>query len=113
MPGADWQITLADQTSYVTDPTNPCAGQPFTVSWMEINVGSGPSEAYRDTFELNSFSAGWSSQDLDVTDPVQPGDTPWRSLTFTLAAADTYNMNLTIDGVGMYLGDVIVNDCSS
>jgi hypothetical protein len=32
-------IVLHDQVSFVTDPVSPCAGQDFSVSWQERNVG--------------------------------------------------------------------------
>jgi hypothetical protein len=107
-----WHITLAPQTTYVTDPTSPCAGQPFTVKWQETNAGDEPSQAYTDTFEMN-YSGKSQSQDLPVSDPLAPGAVADRELTFTLPDPGTYNMNLTINGQPGYLGDVIVADCSA
>lgn len=107
-----WQITLSTQTTYVTDPTNPCAGQPFTVKWQETNVGDEPSQPYTDTFEMNSSGAS-QSQDLKVDDSLDPGSVADRELTFTLPDPGDYNMNLTINGQSAYLGNVIVADCSS
>jgi hypothetical protein len=37
---ADSQVIRAPETSFVTDPINPVAGQPFTVTWHEANIGT-------------------------------------------------------------------------
>ncbi|MDB5065743.1 MAG: hypothetical protein JWM18_2177 [Chloroflexi bacterium] len=94
----------------MTDPVTPCAGQPFQAKWAEINAGSAPSEPYDDTMEMNSLDST-DQQSITNSDAVNPGDPPTeRSVTFTMPAG-TYNMNLTIDGTSMYLGDVIIEDC--
>jgi hypothetical protein len=105
-------ITIAPGVTWVTDPVNPCAGQPFSVKWTEINLGDEPSQAYHDAFQMNCASET-QTQNLDVSDPLGPGATADRTLSFTLGHADTYNMNIEINGKTAYLGDVIVNDCSS
>ncbi len=105
-------ITIAPGVTWVTDPVNPCAGQQFSVKWTEINNGDEASQPYHDAFQLNSMSET-QTQTLDVGDPLQPGTTAERTLSFTLGSADTYNMNIEINGRSAYLGDVIVADCSS
>jgi hypothetical protein len=105
-------ITIAPGVSWVTDPANPSAGQQFSVKWTEINNGDQASQPYQDAFQMNSMSET-QTQTLDVSDPLQPGATAERTLSFTLAHPDTYNMNIEINGRSAYLGDVIVADSSS
>jgi hypothetical protein len=105
-------ITIAPGVTWVTDPASPCAGQPFSVKWTEINNGDEASQPYQDAFQMNCM-AETQTQTLDVGDPLQPGATAERTLSFTLGHADTYNMNIEINGRSAYLGDVIVADCSS
>jgi hypothetical protein len=105
-------ITIAPGVTWVTDPVNPCAGQQFSVKWTEINHGDEVSQPYQDAFQMNSMSET-QTQTLDVSDPLQPGATVERTLSFTLTQADTYNMNIQINGRSAYLGDVIVTDSSS
>ncbi|TRW86248.1 hypothetical protein FK535_07230 [Mycolicibacterium sp. 018/SC-01/001] len=104
------QIVFDDQTTFVTDPVNPCAGQDFTVSWQEKNVGDVDSDSYQDIFDLDDQGNG-DSQSLDC-DPLAAGASVQRSLTFNLPAG-TYQMSLVINGVGpLSLGDVIIEDCA-
>jgi len=105
-------ITIAPGVSWVTDPVSPCAGQPFSVKWTEINNGDEASQPYQDAFQMNNTSET-QTQNLDISDPLQPGATAERTLSFTLSQAGSYNMNIEINGRSAYLGDVIVADCSS
>jgi hypothetical protein len=111
MPGEDWWIVLDTQVTFVTDPVEPCADQQFSVSWQEINAGTGPSGPYSETFQMNASGQDWNQSD-NYDEPVQPGESVTRTMWFTLPA-NTYNMNLEIDGTAGYLGNVIVKDCSS
>lgn len=102
-------ITLDDQVSFITDPVNPCAGEEFTVSWQERNIGDEDSNAYQDIFDMDDGRSG-KSQELQC-DPLPAGESTLRSLTFTLPAGD-YVMTLVIDGKGpLTLGNVIINEC--
>lgn len=102
-------IILDDQVTFVTDPINPCAGQEFTVSWREINVGDEDSEEYQDIFDFDDQGSG-DSQEL-MCDPLPAGESATRSLTFTLLAGD-YVMTVVINGQGPYtLGNVIIDEC--
>ena len=102
-------ITLDTQVTFVTDPVNPCAGQEFTVSWTERNVGDEDSGDYQDIFDLDDQGNG-ASQELQC-DPLAAGDSTTRSLAFTLPAGN-YVMSLVINGQGpLTLGNVIINDC--
>ncbi|CAN7648576.1 hypothetical protein LJR016_005057 [Devosia sp. LjRoot16] len=106
MPAA---IVLDAQTSFVTDPVSPCAGEDFTVSWQEINVGDEPSGEYQDTFDLNDQGSG--SSDALICDSLEPGQSVTRSLTFNLPAGN-YTMTLVIKaGVPLTLGNVIIDEC--
>jgi len=103
-------IVLDDQVTFVTDPVSPCAGQEFTVSWREKNIGDEDSDEYQDIFDMDARDAG-HSQDL-TCDPLPAGASTLRTLTFTLAAGD-YTMSLVINGQGpLTLGNVIINDCA-
>ena len=110
MPGEDWWIVLDTQVTYVTDPVEPCGDQQFSVSWQEVNAGTGPSGPYTDTFQMNASGQNWDQSET-YEDSLQPGESVTRTMWFTLPA-DTYNMNLDIDGTAGYLGNVIVKDCS-
>jgi hypothetical protein len=110
MPGEDWWIVLDTQVTFVTDPATPCADQQFSVSWQEINAGTGPSGAYTDTFQMNSSGQN-VNQSETYEDSLQPGESVTRTMWFTLPA-NSYNMNLEIDGTAGFLGNVIVEDCS-
>jgi hypothetical protein len=102
-------IVLDDQVTFVTDPVSPCAGQDFTVSWQEKNVGDEASGEYQDTFDLDDQGSG-SSQAL-TCDPLEPGQSATRSLTFNLPAGN-YFMTLVINaGVPLTLGNVIIDEC--
>jgi len=102
-------IVFDDQVTFVTDPVSPCAGEDFTVSWQEKNVGDEASGEYQDTFDLDDQGEG-SSQSL-INDPLESGRSATRSLTFNLPAG-TYVMTLVINaGVPLTLGNVIINDC--
>ena len=102
-------IVLDDQVTFVTDPVSPCAGEDFTVNWQEKNAGDETSGQYQDIFDLDDQGTG-DSQSLDC-DPLEPGQSVQRSLTFNLPAG-TYQMSLVINGVGpLNLGDVIIDEC--
>jgi hypothetical protein len=104
------EIVFDHQSSYVTDPVNPCAGEDFTVTWQEKNIGDTDSAAYQDIFDLDDQGNG-DSKSVDC-DPVAAGASVQRSLTFNLPSG-TYQMSLVINGVGpLALGDVIVDDCT-
>jgi CARDB len=90
-------IDLDTQTTFLTDPVNPCAGQDFTVSWQEVNSGDDTSANYQDIFDLDDQGTG-DSKSLDC-DPVAAGQSVQRSLTFNLPSG-TYQMSLVIDGTG-------------
>lgn len=102
-------IVFDDQTTYVTDPTDPCAGMDFTVSWQERNIGDEESDQYQDTFDLDDDGTG-ASLALQC-DPIAAGGEATRALTFNLPAGD-YKMTLVLHaGVPKILGNVIVIDC--
>lgn len=102
-------IVFDDQVTFVTDPIDPCAGEDFTVSWQEKNVGDEPSGEYQDTFDLDDQGTG-DSQAL-VCDSLDPNQSVERSLTFNLPAGD-YIMTLVINaGVPLTLGNVIIDEC--
>ncbi|QYE37053.1 hypothetical protein KZX46_21890 (plasmid) [Polymorphobacter sp. PAMC 29334] len=102
-------IIFDDQVSYVTDPVDPCSGQPFSVSWQEKNIGDADSDAYQDIFDIDDHGTG-DSASLQC-DPLAAGASAMRSATFTLPSGD-YNMSLVINGKGpAMLGNVIVGDC--
>src|ERR1700722_2064874 len=105
-------ITIAPGVTWVTDPASPCAAPPVSVKGAGINSGAEASQPYRDAFQMNC-TAETQTESLDVSDPLQPGATAERTLSFTLGHADTYNMNIEINSRSAYLGDVIVADCSS
>jgi hypothetical protein len=103
------EIVFDDQITFVTDPVTPCAGVDFTVNWQDINIGDETSSSYTDSFDLDDLGSG-DSAGLDC-DPLEPGESALRTLTFNLPAG-TYVMTLFIDGFGPYtLGDVIIEDC--
>jgi hypothetical protein len=104
------EITIAPGVSWVTDPQSPVAGQQFSVRWTEVNAGDEPSGDYQDAFQMNS-SSETQTQTLSASS-LAPGETAERTLSFTLGHADTYNMNIEINGRSAYLGDVIVGDGS-
>src|SRR5262249_39785450 len=102
-------IVLGDQVTFVTDPVSPCAGEDFTVSWQEKNVGDEASGEFQDTFDLDDQGNG-SSKTL-TCDPLEPGHSATRSLTFNLPAGN-YVMTLIINaGVPLTLGNVIIDEC--
>jgi hypothetical protein len=102
-------IVFDDQVTFVTDPVSPCAGEDFTVSWQEKNVGDEASGEYQDTFDLNDQGEG-NSQSL-INDPLDSGQSATRSLTFNLPAGN-YVMTLVINaGVPLTLGNVIIDEC--
>jgi len=104
------KIVFDDQVSFVTDPVSPCAGEEFTVSWEERNIGDEDSGEYQDIFDMNDQGTG-ASQDLQC-DPLPAGESTTRSLRFTLPAGD-YTMTLIIKNqTPLTLGNVIINDCS-
>ena len=103
-------IVLDEQVTFVTDPVSPCAGEEFTVSWQEKNIGDEDSAEYQDIFDLDDQGSG-DSQELQC-DSLPAGEAATRSLTFTLPAGD-YVMTLVINGqVPLTLGNVIINECS-
>jgi hypothetical protein len=102
-------IVLDDQVTFVTDPVNPCAGQDFSVSWQEKNIGDADSGEYQDTFDLDDQDSG-ASQAL-LCDSLAPGASALRSLTFNLPAGN-YQMSVVIKGMGpIPLGNVIIDEC--
>lgn len=103
-------IVFDDQVTFVTDPVSPCAGEDFTVSWQERNIGDEDSADYQDIFDLDDQGTG-DSQALDC-DPVAAGESVERSMTFNLPAGD-YLMTLVINAQPpLTLGNVIINDCA-
>ena len=103
-------IVFDDQITFVTDPVSPCAGEDFTVSWQERNIGDEDSSDYQDIFDLDDQGTG-DSQALEC-DSVAAGDSVERSLTFDLPAGD-YLMTLVINAQPpLTLGNVIINDCA-
>lgn len=103
-------IVFDDQITFVTDPVSPCAGEDFTVSWQERNIGDEDSAHYQDIFDLDDQGTG-DSQALEC-DSVAAGDSVERSLTFNLPAGD-YLMTLVINAQPpLTLGNVIINDCA-
>lgn len=103
-------IVFDDQITFVTDPVSPCAGEDFTVSWQERNIGDEDSSDYQDIFDLDDQGTG-DSQALEC-DSVAAGDSVERSLTFNLPAGD-YLMTLVINAQPpLTLGNVIINDCA-
>jgi hypothetical protein len=102
-------IVLDDQVTFVTDPISPCAGEDFTVSWQEKNIGDEDSTEYQDIFDLDDQGTGDSKELL--CDPLPAGGAAMRSLTFTLPAGG-YVMTLVINGQApLTLGNVIINEC--
>ena len=103
------KIVLDDQVSFLTDPVSPCAGEEFTVSWDEKNIGDEDSDKYQDIFDMNDRGTG-ASQTLDC-DPLPAGESTTRSLPFTLPAGN-YTMTLIIKNQApLTLGNVIIDDC--
>ncbi|MET9613599.1 hypothetical protein [Kitasatospora indigofera] len=103
-------ITLDDQVTYVTDPTSPCSGADFQVSWQEKNIGDEESGEYQDIFDLNDQGSGDSTS--VPCSPLGPGRSTLRSATFNLPAGN-YTMSLVINGQGpVFLGNVIISDCA-
>jgi hypothetical protein len=103
------RIVFDDQVTFVTDPVSPCAGQDFTVSWQEKNIGDEDSTEYQDIFDLDDQGSG-DSKELRC-DSLRVGEPAMRSLTFTLPVGD-YVMTLVINGQApLTLGNVIINEC--
>ena len=101
------KIVLDEQVTFVTDPVSPSAGEDFTVSWQERNIGDEDSTEYQDIFDLDDQGSG-DSKELRC-DPLPVGEPAMRSLTFTLPAGN-YIMTLVIKGQApMTLGNVIIN----
>jgi len=103
-------VVFDQQTTFVTDPVSPCAGQDFTVSWQEVNIGDEASDEYQDIFDLDAQGNGGASDSL-TCDPLEAGQTAMRTLTFNLPAGD-YTMTLVIKNAApITLGNVIINEC--
>jgi hypothetical protein len=101
------KIVLDEQVTFVTDPVSPSAGEDFTVSWQERNIGDEDSTEYQDIFDLDDQGSG-DSKELRC-DPLPVGEPAMRSLTFTLPAGN-YIMTLVIKGQApVTLGNVIIN----
>ena len=101
------RIVFDDQVTFVTDPVSPSAGEDFTVSWQEKNIGDEDSTDYQDIFDLDDQGSG-DSKELRC-DPLPVGERAMRSLTFTLPAGN-YVMTLVINGQApVTLGNVIIN----
>jgi hypothetical protein len=104
-------IVLDEQVTFVTDPVNPVAGQDFTVSWQEKNIGDEDSGSYQDIFDFDDQGAG-DSRTLQC-DVLAAGASMQRSMSFNLPAGN-YLMSLVINGVGpLNLGNVIINSSGS
>ena len=102
-------IVFDEQVSFLTDPVNPCAGQDFTVSWHEKNIGDEDSSEYKDSFDMDDQGTG-DTQTLEC-DALPAGESTTRSVTFNLTAGD-YRMTLVIKNQApLTLGNVIVRDC--
>jgi hypothetical protein len=102
-------IVFDDQVTFVTDPVSPCAGEDFTVSWQEKNIGDEDSSEYQDIFDLNDQGSG-DSKTLQ-NDPLPAGQSATRSLNFNLPAGN-YVMTLVINAQGaLTLGNVIIDEC--
>src|SRR5262245_40153185 len=102
-------IVLDDQVTFLTDPVSPCAGDDFTVSWQEKNIGDEDSVEYQDIFDLDDQGAG-DSEELQC-DPLAAGQSVMRSLIFNLPAGN-YVMTLVINGQApLTLGNVIIDEC--
>jgi hypothetical protein len=102
-------IVLDNQVTFVTEPVSPCAGQDFTVTWQEVNIGDTDSDEYQDIFDFDDAGTG-DSQDLRC-DPLAAGQAVQRSLSFNLPKGD-YVMTVVIDaGAPQTLGNVIVDEC--
>jgi hypothetical protein len=102
-------IVLDDQVTFVTDPVSPCAGEDFTVSWQEKNIGDEDSGEYQDIFDFDDQGSG-DSKELQC-EPLPIGESAMRSLSFTLPAGN-YVMTLVINGQApLTLGNVIINEC--
>ena len=56
------KIVFDNQVTFVTDPVSPCAGQDFTVSWQERNIGDEDSTEYQDIFDLDDQGSGDSKE---------------------------------------------------
>ena len=52
------KIVLDEQVTFVTDPVSPSAGEDFTVSWQERNIGDEDSTEYQDIFDLDDRASG-------------------------------------------------------
>lgn len=103
------KIVFDDQITYVTDPASPCAGEDFTVSWREVNIGDTDSAQYQDIFDLDDQGTGISR--ALTCDPLPAGQTATRSLVLN-APAGNYIMTLIINAqTPLKLGNVIINDC--
>ncbi|WP_406232048.1 hypothetical protein [Nocardia sp. NBC_01009] len=103
------KIVLDDQVTFLTDPVSPCAGEEFTVSWQEKNIGDEDSVQYQDIFDLDDQGSG-DSKELRC-EPLAVGESAKRSLTFTLLAGN-YVMTLVINGQApLTLGNVIIDEC--
>jgi hypothetical protein len=101
-------ILFDEQTTYVTDPINPTAGQNFTVSWQERNIGDENSGQYQDIFDLDDNGRG-DSKTLDC-DSLAAGAAATRTAKFSLPAGN-YTMTLVINGGAPgTLGNVIIDD---
>ena len=101
------KIVLDEQVTFVTDPVSPSAGEDFSVSWQEKNIGDEDSTDYQDIFDLDDQGSG-DSKELRC-DPLPVGEPAMRSLTFTLPAGN-YIMTLVIKGQApVTLGNVIIN----
>lgn len=102
-------IVLDEQITFITDPVNPCAGEEFTVSWNERNLGDEDSGEYEDIFDLDNDGTG-DSKTLQC-EALVAGMSSTRSLNFSLPSGN-YRMSLVINGQGPFnLGNVIVVEC--
>jgi hypothetical protein len=87
---SNWNLSF---DAFAFDPDPPSVGQPFNLTWAETNVGNAPTGPYRVTFTFKGPKWGDSSvQESVVDDPLEPGAVAFRTLTFTLATADDYEL---------------------
>ena len=101
-------IVFNEQTTYVSAPINPIAGQDFTVYWQEKDIGDENSGQYQDIFDLDDNGQG-DSQTVDC-DSLAAGAAATRTAKFNLPAGN-YTMTLVSNGGAPGpLGNVIIDD---
>lgn len=102
-------IVLDDQTTFITDPVNPCAGEEFIVSWGERNVGDEDSSEYQDIFDLDDEGTG-DSKALQCKS-LAAGASSTQSLSFILSSGN-FRMTLILDRQDQLdFENIIIDDC--